>query len=71
MPRSASTPLRRTLLLDHAIAQEHDAVGERHRLDLVMGYIDHGCRDVLMEALDLPTHLVSELRPLAEAPRSG
>src|ERR1700722_13009219 len=27
-----------------------------------MSYIDHGRRDLLMEALDLPTHVVPELR---------
>ena len=33
---------RRADLLDHAGAQHDDAVGERHRLDLVVGDEDHG-----------------------------
>ena len=33
---------RRAQLLDMAGAQHDDAVGERHRLDLVVGDIDHG-----------------------------
>ena len=34
---------RRADLLDAAGAQHHDAVGEGHRFDLVMGHVDHRC----------------------------
>ena len=49
------------MLLDHAVAQQHDAVGKRHRLDLIMRDIDHGRGDLLVEALDLAAHLVAQL----------
>src|ERR1700722_17430384 len=53
---------RRALLLDCAITEEPDAVGERHRPHLIMGYIDRRRCDFLMEALDLAAHVVPELR---------
>ena len=52
---------RRALLLDPAVAQQHDAVGQRHRLDLVMGDVDHGLAQLLVQALDLAAHLVAQL----------
>ena len=33
---------RRADLLDDAVLEHHDAVGQRHRLDLVVGDVDHG-----------------------------
>ena len=33
---------RRTDLLDHAEVEHHDAVGERHRLHLIVRHVDHG-----------------------------
>ena len=53
---------RRALLLDHAVAHQHDPVGERHRLDLVVRDVDHRGGDLLMQPLDLDAHLVAELR---------
>ena len=52
---------RRALLLDLAVAHEHDPVGERHRLDLVVGDVDHGRAELLVQPLDLAAHLVAEL----------
>ena len=52
---------RRALLLDHAVLHEHDPVGERHRLDLVVGDVDHRRGDLLVQPLDLAAHLVAEL----------
>ena len=52
---------RRALLLDPAVAQQHDAVGQRHRLDLVVGDVDHGLAQLLVQALDLAAHLVAQL----------
>ena len=52
---------RRALLLDHAVAHQHDPVGKRHRLDLVVGDVDHRRRDLLVQALDLAPHLVAKL----------
>ncbi|WP_353843072.1 hypothetical protein, partial [Mesorhizobium sp.] len=53
---------RRALLLDHSVAHQHDAVSQSHRFDLVMGDVDHRCRNVLVKALDLAAHLVAKLR---------
>ena len=41
--------------------QQHDAVGERHRLDLVVGDVDHGLAEPLVQPLDLGAHLVAQL----------
>src|SRR5947209_8576678 len=49
-------------LLDGPLAHQHDAVGEGHRLDLVMRDIDHRGGDLLMQPLDLAAHLVAQLR---------
>ena len=38
---------RRTLLLNAAIAQQHDPVGESHGLDLVVRHVDHGGGELL------------------------
>ena len=53
--------LRRGDLLDHAAVHDHDAVGQRHRLDLIVGDIDRGGLDHLMHALDLGAHLHAQL----------
>src|ERR1700710_236231 len=37
--RPAVKLLRRTILLDASVAHQHDAIGHRHRLGLVMRYI--------------------------------
>ena len=52
---------RRSLLLDQAVLQQHDAVGQRHRLDLVVGDVDHGLAELLVQTLDLAAHLVAQL----------
>ena len=52
---------RRPLLFDLAVAQQHNPVGERHRLHLVVGHVDHGPLHVLMQPLDLGAHLVAQL----------
>ena len=49
------------LLLNHAIAQQHDSIGEGHRLDLVVSDVDHRLAEFLVEALDFGAHLVAEL----------
>ena len=52
---------RRSRLLQHAILQHRDLGGERHCLDLVMGDVDDGGLDALVEALDLGAHVNTEL----------
>jgi hypothetical protein len=47
------TTVGRPDLLDPVAVHHHRAVGERHRLDLVMGHIDGGGAHLLMHALDL------------------
>ena len=53
---------RRALLFDAAVLQDHDAIGKRHRLDLVMGDIHESLAEFLMQALELGAHLVPQLR---------
>ena len=49
------------LLLDHAVLEQHDPVGQRHGLDLVVGDVDRGLADLLVQPLDLGAHPVAEL----------
>ena len=42
--------LRRVELLDDPAAHDGDAVGERERLDLVMGHVDHGVAEAGVQA---------------------
>ncbi len=53
--------LRAGDLLDQAAVHDHDPVGERHRLDLIVGDIDGRGLDQLMDALDLGAHLHAQL----------
>ena len=48
-------------LLDAAVVHHHHPVGERHRLDLVVGDIDRGGADLLVHLLDLDPHLHPQL----------
>jgi hypothetical protein len=52
---------RRADLLDHPGVEHHDLVGHGHRLDLVVGDVDHGVAEVLVELGDLDAHLHPEL----------
>src|SRR5579885_718667 len=52
----------RARLLDAAAVQDDDLVGERHRLELVMGDIDHGGAQRLMQLGDLQPHLHAQRR---------
>ena len=53
--------LRRADLLDAAVVQDHDAIGQRHRLDLVVRHVDRRRRDALAQPLDLGAHLHAQL----------
>ena len=48
-------------LLDPAVVHHHDPVGQRHRLDLVVGDVDRGGADLLVHLLDLGPHLHAQL----------
>ena len=52
---------RRADLLDVAVAHDHDAIGHRHRLDLVVGDIDGRGPEPLVQGADLGPHRHPEL----------
>ena len=58
--RTASPDARRSRrapdLLDSTGAHDCDPVGDRHRLLLVVGHVDHGQPQLLLETLDLVAH---------------
>src|SRR5262249_10998933 len=49
-------------LLDRAGAHHHDAVGERHRLLLVVGDVDEGAFERLVQPIALGAQLAPQLR---------
>jgi hypothetical protein len=49
-------------LLDRALVHHDHAVGERHRLDLVVGHEDAGGLQLPVQLLDLQAHLHAQLR---------
>ncbi len=48
-------------LLDQSVAHDDDAVGERHRLDLIVGDVNDGRWHARMQELDLGAHLRAQL----------
>ena len=48
---------RRADLLDDAALQHDDLVGQRHRLDLVVGDVDHGRVELVVQPRELDPHL--------------
>ena len=52
---------RRADLLDGAVAQHDDLVGQRHRLDLVVGHVDHGVAEPLVQGGDFDAHMDAQL----------
>ena len=53
---------RRCVLLDMAIAQQHDLVGHTHRLGLVMRHVQHGDPQPTLQRQDLAAHVGTKLR---------
>ena len=53
--------LRRTVLLDTAVAHQHDAIGHGHGFGLVVRHIDHGHPEPLLQRPDFSPHLVTQL----------
>ena len=51
---------RRADLLDRAVAQHHDAVGQRHRLDLVVGHVDGSSPSCAVQLGDLDPRLPAQ-----------
>ena len=54
--------LRRVDLLQHAVAHHRHALAERHRLDLVMGDVDGGDAEALVQPRQLGAHRHAQLR---------
>ena len=48
-------------LLDQPALHHRDAVGERHRLDLVVGDVDHRVGELLVQPLDLDAQFRAQL----------
>src|SRR5215813_1973623 len=49
-------------LLDHAVGHDRDPVGHGQRLTLVVGDVDEGDPDLLLDPLELYLHLLAELQ---------
>ena len=54
--------LGRADLLDAPVAQQHHAVGHRHRLGLVVGDVHHRDAEALLQRSDLAAHFAPQLR---------
>ncbi|MPL80520.1 hypothetical protein SDC9_26421 [bioreactor metagenome] len=52
--------LRRAALRDHALFHHHDAVRHHQRLALVMGDVDRGDADALLQVADEEAHVVAQ-----------
>ena len=55
----------RAELHDAAFVHDRDLVGEGGRFQLIVGYIDHGDIELLMDLLELAAQLPFQLRTLA------
>ena len=53
--------LRRAELLDHALVHDRDLVGHRHRFELIVGDVDRGRLDAVVQLAQLADHEVAEL----------
>ena len=53
---------RRRGLLDPAAVQQHDLVGHRHRLDLIVRDVDHRDAQRALQVADLGAHVLPQLR---------
>ena len=51
----------RPVLLDMAVAHQHDAIGHRHGLGLIVGHIDHRHSKPLLQRPDFSPHFVPQL----------
>ena len=61
LPRPVVKLERRADLLDQAVMHDDDLVGHGHGLDLVVGDVDRGGLQPLMQLLDLGAHLHAQL----------
>ena len=54
--------LRGAHLRDLSEFQHHDAIRQRHRLNLIMGHVDHGRAQALVQLGDFKAHLNAQCR---------
>ncbi len=52
---------RPPVLLQHALVKDRDAIGQRHRLGLVVGDVDEGDAGAPLQALELAAHPLAQL----------
>ena len=52
---------RAAVLLQHALVEDRDPVGQRHRLRLVVGDVDEGDAGAPLQALELAAHPLAQL----------
>ena len=50
------------MLFNLAIPQQDDPISESHCLNLIMGHINHGSAQFLVQALNLSAHFITQLR---------
>ncbi len=53
---------RRADLFHHAALQHHDLIGHGHRLDLIVGHVNHGGVEIAVHPGDLDAHLHPQRR---------
>ena len=44
-------------LLNDAVTHHHNLIAHGHRFDLIVGHVDRGCLQALMQGFDLGAHL--------------
>ena len=59
--RAVKDFLRRPYLLDKSVLHDDDSRAQRHRLRLIMRYVNEGGVEFLMQLYDLGAHLISHL----------
>jgi hypothetical protein len=47
-------------LLEHALVEEGDAMGQRHRIHLVVRHIDGGDAELVLNALEIGPHMATQ-----------
>ena len=52
---------RRRVLLDPAAVEQHDAIGHRHRLDLIVRHVHHRDPELPLQRADLRAHVLPQL----------
>ena len=53
--------IRRSGLFDAAFAHQNNLVSHCHGFDLIMGHIDHGHAETLLQSTDFQSHFMAQL----------